>query len=109
MIDKEVRRIVDDGMRRAQDLLREHMDVLHRMSTLLIERETLDSDEIEMVIRGEELPPMEVKKMLQARMATGQSGTEKPAQGQTPSTTVVGPNAGGSGNDIGTGADPSRR
>jgi hypothetical protein len=40
----------------------------------LVERETLDSDEIEMVVRGEELPPVEVKQMLQARMASENGG-----------------------------------
>jgi cell division protease FtsH len=107
MIDKEVRHIVDSGMNRAMDVLRDHMDVLHRMSALLIERETLDSDEIEMVVRGEELPPMEVKRMLQARMATGQNAGGDKGGNSRPSATVVGPNAGGSGNDISTGPDPS--
>ena len=69
MIDQEVRAIVDTGMELALKVLREHDGLLHRMSTLLIERETLDAEEIEMVVRGEELPPLEVKKMLQARMA----------------------------------------
>lgn len=80
MIDKEVRRIIDDGMRRAQEVLREHIDILHRMAGLLIERETLDSDEIDAVIKGEELPPVEVKKMLQARMAAGQTVNDKGTQ-----------------------------
>ena len=106
MIDKEVRHIVDSGMNRAMDVLRDHIDILHRMSTLLIERETLDSDEIEMVIRGEELPPMEVKRMLQARMATGQNTGEKGSTSR-PSATVIGPNAGGASSDISTGPDPS--
>ena len=44
--------------------------LLHRMSELLIERETLDAEEIAAVIRGEELPPLEVKKMLEARLAS---------------------------------------
>ena len=79
LIDKEVRRIVDEGMTRATSILKEHVAVLHRMSELLIERETLDSDEIDMVIRGEDLPPLEVKKMLQARMAGGGGGSAERA------------------------------
>jgi cell division protease FtsH len=98
MIDEEVRRIVDAGMIRAQGILKEKVDLLHRMSALLIERETLDSDEIEMIINGQELPPIEVKKMLQARMAGGNGQVDK--NGRTPQT-VVGPNAGGASNDMG--------
>jgi cell division protease FtsH len=98
MIDEEVRRIVDAGMIRAQGILKDKIELLHKMSALLIERETLDSDEIEMVIQGEELPPMEVKKMLQARMAGGNGQVDK--NGRAPQT-VVGPNAGGGTNDMG--------
>lgn len=94
IIDKEVRRIVEEGMRRAQEILRDHIDILHRMSEILLERETLDTDEIDMVVNGEELPPMEVKKMLQARMASGQMAPEKGAN-----VPVAGsaPTAGGTG------------
>ncbi len=107
IIDKEVRDIVDAGMHRATSVLREHSEILHRMSQLLIERETLDSEEIDMVVRGEELPPIEVKRMLQARMASGQPVVDKAAANAA--TTVIAPNAGGAGNDIGTSPDQSRR
>ena len=70
MIDREIREIVDEGMELALATLREHDTLLHRMSELLIERETLDAEEIAAVIRGEELPPLEVKKMLEARLAS---------------------------------------
>ena len=70
IIDKEVRTIIDTGMETAMKVLREHDELLHRMSELLIERETLDAEEIETIVKGEELPPLEVKKMLQARLAS---------------------------------------
>ncbi|MEZ4783289.1 MAG: ATP-dependent zinc metalloprotease FtsH [Candidatus Kapaibacterium sp.] len=73
IIDKEVRQIIDEGMELAQEVLKQHEELLHTMSALLIERETLDAEEIEMVIKGEELPPMEVKQMLHARLASGES------------------------------------
>jgi len=77
LIDKEVRRIVEEAMQRATRILNENISVLHRMSELLVERETLDAEEIDMVIRGEELPPVEVKKMLQARLAGGGSPNQQ--------------------------------
>ncbi len=79
LIDQEVRTIVDVGMHVAQKVLKEHVNLLHKMSELLIERETLDAEEIDMVIRGEDLPPIEVKKMLEARMASG-NGSEREEQ-----------------------------
>ncbi len=73
LIDEEVRNIVDEGVERANKVLKEHEELLHKMSALLMERETLDADEIDMVIKGEELPPLEVKQMLLARLASEDS------------------------------------
>jgi cell division protease FtsH len=101
LIDEEVRRIIDEGMHRAADILKEHMDLLHAMAALLIERETLDADEIDMVIRGEELPPLEVKRMVAARMASGQNAAPKTGNGQNAGgQVVIGPDASGQGNDV---------
>jgi cell division protease FtsH len=35
------------------------MDLLHRLSAELLEREILDGEEIDRIIRGENLPPMQ--------------------------------------------------
>ena len=61
-IDEEVRGIINNAMNRAEKILRDNSDLLHRLSMELLEREILDSEEIERIIRGEELPPIpEVK------------------------------------------------
>ena len=57
-IDAEVRRFVDEGYNSAYMLLDQNHDIMHRMSQALLERETLDSAEIKMIIAGQELPPM---------------------------------------------------
>ncbi|MCF6268712.1 MAG: ATP-dependent zinc metalloprotease FtsH [Melioribacteraceae bacterium] len=57
-IDVEVKLIVMDAMKRSESILRENMDVLHKLSKELLEREILDSEEIEKIIKGEELPPV---------------------------------------------------
>jgi cell division protease FtsH len=59
-IDEEVKVIVMACMRRSEKILAENMDVLHRLSNALLEREILDSDEIDKLMRGEELPPLPV-------------------------------------------------
>jgi cell division protease FtsH len=60
-IDAEVKQIVTIGMKKAEKVLRENMKILHRLSNALLEREILDSDEIDKLIRGEALPPSERK------------------------------------------------
>lgn len=98
IIDEEVRRIIDEGMLRASEILKENLDMMHRMAALLIERETLDAEEIDMVMRNEELPPLEVKRMVAARLAGGGTPT---GNGQGAGI-VVGPDATDDGKDVGT-------
>lgn len=57
-IDKEVKAIIMTAMNRAESILRENIDLLHKLSQELLEREILDGDEIDKIIRGEELPPI---------------------------------------------------
>src|SRR4051794_13881773 len=52
-IDDEVRRIIEDGHEIALRVLRERMDDLHRISQILIERETIDKDQFEHLLAGE--------------------------------------------------------
>ena len=59
MIDDEVKKIVQSGMDKAERLLNENSEILHKMSLALLEREILDSVEIDMIMKGEELPPFE--------------------------------------------------
>ena len=57
-IDAEVRSFVDAGYKSAYSILESNPDIMHRMATALLERETLDSVEIKMIIEGKELPPI---------------------------------------------------
>ena len=52
-IDDEVRRIIEDGHDLATRVLREHIDDLHRISQILIERETIDREQFERLLAGE--------------------------------------------------------
>jgi cell division protease FtsH len=52
-IDDEIRRVIEDAHETALRVLREHMDELHRISAILIERETIDKDQFERLLAGE--------------------------------------------------------
>jgi len=52
-IDDEVRRIIEEGYELALRVLREHLDDLHRISQILIERETIDKDQFVRLLAGE--------------------------------------------------------
>jgi cell division protease FtsH len=51
-IDDEVRRIIEEGHELALGVLRQHMDDLHRISQILIERETIDKDQFVHLLAG---------------------------------------------------------
>jgi len=55
-IDQEVRRIADDGYKAAVDVLSGHRETLEKIAQMLLEREVLDANEIQMIIEGKELP-----------------------------------------------------
>jgi cell division protease FtsH len=52
-IDKEIRRIVEEGYDRAKHVLDVHRDELEKLAQALLEYETLSGDEIKKVIAGE--------------------------------------------------------
>jgi len=59
-VDAEVKRIIDEAYARARRIIEENRDLLDRMADALLERETIDRDEIDALARGEVLPPVEV-------------------------------------------------
>ena len=53
-IDDEIRRVIEEAHELALAVLREHMEELHRISLILIERETIDRDQFERLLAGED-------------------------------------------------------
>ena len=53
LIDEEIRAIIEAAEGTARSILEEHIDELHRLAKGLLEYETLTSDEVNKVIRGE--------------------------------------------------------
>ncbi len=54
-IDKEIRRVVETGYARAQQVLKDHNDQLHLLANALLEYETLSGEEIKTLIDKGEL------------------------------------------------------
>jgi len=57
-IDLEVRRLIDEAYQSAFTILDTHKDAMHRVAAALLERETIDAEEVRLLIEGKELPPM---------------------------------------------------
>ncbi len=56
MIDREVHRLVSEGYNRAESILTEHMDQLHALAELLLEREKLDFEEFKAFMETGKVP-----------------------------------------------------
>ncbi len=68
-IDQEVRRLIDEAYQSAHTIVQTNADAMHRLAAALLERETIDSDEVRMLIEGKELPP--VRSVLASPTDTG--------------------------------------
>src|SRR5947209_20417035 len=53
-IDAEVRSLVDEAYKSAYSILGDNKDTMHRMAQALLDRETLDANDIRMIIAGED-------------------------------------------------------
>ncbi|MFW5498515.1 MULTISPECIES: ATP-dependent zinc metalloprotease FtsH [unclassified Maridesulfovibrio] len=59
LIDSEVRRIIDTAYETANKLLSENAEMLHRVSDALLDRETISGADIDILMEGGELAPVE--------------------------------------------------
>ena len=55
IIDEEIRLIIDNGLRKARELLGENRKLLDNMARLLVERETIFSEEVDMLMEGKDV------------------------------------------------------
>lgn len=63
-IDKEVRRIIDESYQKARKILEEHRDALDKIAKTLIEKETIDKQELIEIFEGKKKELPEEKKQV---------------------------------------------
>jgi len=64
IIDEEIKSLIDEGYNRAIELLKKHKEVLIELSKVLIEKETLDSAEIDKYLNKDKLEKAEIERTL---------------------------------------------
>ena len=65
-IDEEVKNIVKGAYDRAYTLIKDNLDTLHRMATALLEKETLDGEDINKIMAEAEASPKEEAEAVQS-------------------------------------------
>jgi cell division protease FtsH len=56
LVDAEIRRFIHENYQRATQILQSNMDLLHRMAQALLERETLDQKDLDLLLANKPLP-----------------------------------------------------
>jgi cell division protease FtsH len=75
-IDREISRIILEASETATKILTDNKETLVKLAEALMSRETLDTDELEALFRGEILPP----KVVETKPADSKQPEVKPAQ-----------------------------
>ncbi len=82
-IDIEVKRITDEAYHKARELIEANKDKLERIAKALLKYETLDADDVKVILQGGELDKPTVTDLLAAEQAKGKKpAEEKPAEKQ---------------------------
>jgi cell division protease FtsH len=58
LVDAEVARVVNEALQRARATLTENVELLHTVSQALLDRETLNRQDVELLLAGQPLPPL---------------------------------------------------
>jgi cell division protease FtsH len=57
MVDDEVKRMIDEAYEKARVILSENRELLDRMAMALLDRETIDREDVDLLAAGKPLPP----------------------------------------------------
>ncbi|HWA56072.1 MAG TPA: ATP-dependent zinc metalloprotease FtsH [Gemmatimonadales bacterium] len=58
IVDDEVKRFLDEAHEKARKLLSDNRELLERIASALLERETIDREDIDLLAQGKSLPPV---------------------------------------------------
>ncbi|WP_294540184.1 ATP-dependent zinc metalloprotease FtsH [uncultured Gemmiger sp.] len=75
-IDNEIRDIVDEAYETARRILTEHMDELHKVAAVLMEREKISGEEFKTLMEGGQLPPFDLGKTDVASVQTNPAASQ---------------------------------
>jgi cell division protease FtsH len=59
MVDDEVKRLLDEAYAKAATLITDHKDLLERIAQALLDRETIDREDLDLLVKDQALPPRE--------------------------------------------------
>ena len=79
-VDNEIKRILDESLENTRNILAMHRDLLETLATALLERETLNADEIKILNEGKTLAPLENEEEGSEEVSFSESADQDPAE-----------------------------
>ena len=96
-IDGEVYRIVTSGYELAKKILSEKSDILERMAQALLEYESIDANEVEMLVAGGAVSELSKSRSLRKEKLEAERAISPQTETPAPSTVQTTPLAGNAG------------
>ncbi|MCU0225697.1 MAG: AAA family ATPase, partial [Acidobacteria bacterium] len=90
-IDGEVHAIISNAYERARQHLDGHREALVRIAESLLERETIDSEEVKMLVDNRTLPPMKKAAVMRSAERSGPAPAGEPEAPAGPAPVMGGP------------------
>jgi cell division protease FtsH len=82
-IDNEVKKITDEAYKKAKELIEKNKDELQRIANALLKYETLDADDVKLILEGGELDKPTVTDLLAAEQAKDEQQKEQQKTSET--------------------------
>ena len=80
LIDSEVKDLIHKAYQRCEQILRENIDILHKLAQFLLENETMDNAQLEAIYNGQEPPAATTSKSLGQKEEGDKSAREAMAE-----------------------------
>jgi cell division protease FtsH len=84
LVDDEVKRLVDEAYSRATDILAANRPLLDAIAAALLERETIDRDDLDRLVKGLPLPPRSLTPMEPPTQPPSAKPAVQPAAARAP-------------------------
>ena len=78
LVDSEIKRILDEAYIAAREVLENNRDLLETIAEALLERETLDADEIKLLAEGQPLPALRSDEPIEEALDAADAEAAKP-------------------------------
>jgi cell division protease FtsH len=86
MVDDEIKRLLDEAHAQARTVLTDNRPLLDRIAATLLERETIDRDDLERLVNNQTLPP----RIIQPAMDSYSNSTPRPGPVAAPRAPILG-------------------